>query len=210
MPRESIVFAVSGAFFGLLVGWIIGSQQGSGAPPAMMPAAQMQGSQASAAATPAPRPVDSDRVRALEASAAAAPADPGPRVELGHLYLEADHFGEAIRWYEEALRLDPKNVSASTDLGVAYYYTSQPDRALAQFERSLAIDPSHTRTLLHVGVVRAFGKEDLKGATEAWERVVHLAPDSDDGRAARRALDAVRNAHPEAGGAASPQSRGSE
>jgi cytochrome c-type biogenesis protein CcmH/NrfG len=209
MQREAIVFAVSGAFFGLLVGWILGSQQGSGPAAVFPPATQMTGAQPQATA-PAPKPVDAERVRALEGSASSAPTDAGPRVELGNLYLEADHFPEAIRWYEEALRLDPKNINVSTDLGVAYYYTSQPDRALAQFDRSLAVDPSHTRTLLHVGVVRAFGKEDLQGATEAWERVVRIAPDSEDGRAARRALDAVRSAHPEVGGPATPQSRGSE
>lgn len=209
MQRDAIIFAVSGAFFGLLVGWILGSQQGAGSAPATPPTAQMQGAQPQGAA-PAPKPVDAERVRALEASASGAPKDSAPRIELGNLYFEADHFPEAIRWYEEALRLDPRNVAASTDLGVAYYYTNQADRAIAQFDRSLAIDPSHTRTLLHLGVVRAFGKEDLTGATEAWERVVRIAPESEDGRAARRALDAVRGAHPEVATPATPPSRGSE
>ena len=54
---------------------------------------------------------------------------------------------------------------------------NQPDRALAQFDRSLAIDPRHTKTLLNVGIVRAFGKQDLEGAAEAWQQVVEVAPD---------------------------------
>ncbi len=69
----------------------------------------------------------------------------------------------------------------STDLGVAYYYTNQPDRALAQFDKSLAIDPKHIKTLLNVGIVRAFGKQDLAGAGKAWQQVVDLAPDSPEG-----------------------------
>jgi regulator of sirC expression with transglutaminase-like and TPR domain len=80
---------------------------------------------------------------------------------------------------------------------VSYYYTNQTDRALAQFEKSLQIDPSHTKTMLNIGMVRAFGKQDLAGATEAWKRVVTLAPETPEGRAARQALESVKAAHPD-------------
>ncbi len=97
-------------------------------------------------------------------------------------------------------------MSASTDLGISYYYANQPDRALAQFDRSLAIDPTHAKTLLNIGIVRAYGKDDLEGAVKAWQRVVDLAPDSPEGKVAKQALDAVRNAHPNVPGAA-PQAK---
>jgi hypothetical protein len=35
---------------------------------------------------------------------------------------------------------------------------------LKQFDHSLSIDPKHVKTLLNVGIVRAFGKQDLAGA----------------------------------------------
>jgi cytochrome c-type biogenesis protein CcmH/NrfG len=95
-------------------------------------------------------------------------------------------------------------VDVSTDLGVSYYYANQADRALAQFDRSLAIDPRHTKTMLNIGVVRAFGKQDLAGAAKIWQQVVDLAPESAEGRAARRMIEAVRTAHPETGGAPVP------
>jgi tetratricopeptide (TPR) repeat protein len=211
MPREAAIFAVSGAFFGLLVGWILGSQQGAGRAPAVTaaPAAQTQAAPPQPG-TPAPKPVDPQRARQLEAAAQAAPSDVASRIELANMYFDAEQFPEAIRWYEEAFRLDSRDVNVSTDLGVAYYYTSQPDRALSQFERSLAIDPKHTKTLLNQGIVRAFGKQDLAGASQSWERVIQIAPDSDEGRAAKRALDAVRNAHPDlTGGSAQGQGTGS-
>ena len=211
MSRDSIVFAISGALFGVLVGWIIGSQQVRPAALGAPPATQAQaGAPAPAASAPAAKPVDSARVRTLESAASAAPRDAAPRIELGNLYFDAEQYAEAARWYEQAVQLDPKNVNVSTDLGVAYYYTNQPDRALAQFDKSLAIDPSHAKTLLNVGIVRAFGKQDLKGASEAWEKVVQMAPNTEEGRAARQALDAVRSAHPDLTGAAAPGTRGSE
>ena len=118
------------------------------------------------------------------------------RLELGNLYFDSERFEDAARWYEQALAIEPRNVSASTDLGISYYYMNQPDRALQQFDRSLAIDPRHTKTLLNVGIVRAFGKDDLEGAAQAWQRVVEYAPDSAEGKRAKQALDSLRNAHP--------------
>jgi tetratricopeptide (TPR) repeat protein len=124
------------------------------------------------------------------------PKNASARVQLGDVYFDAERYHDAITWYEEALKLDPKNVNASTDLGVSYYYTNQPDRALAQFERSLEIDSKHVKTLLNQGIVRAFGKQDLQGAAASWQQVIALAPDSPEGQAARRALDAMKSAHP--------------
>jgi tetratricopeptide (TPR) repeat protein len=188
MKSEAIAFGVAGILFGLIAGWIIGSQQAATARPP----------QAAATAAPSPRAVavDQAKVTAFESAAEREPGNASPRIELGNLYYDAERYADAIKWYSEALALAPDNVDVSTDLGVAYYYTSQPDRALAQFERSLAIDPRHTKSLLNLGIVRAFGKQDLEGAEEAWRRVVELAPDSPEGQAARRALDSLRAAHP--------------
>ena len=126
-------------------------------------------------------------------------ATPLVRAEIGNAYFDAERYPEAITWYEAALGLEPKNVDVSTDLGVSYYYANQSDRALSQFAHSLAIDPKHTKTMLNVGVVRAFGKQDLAGAAKVWQQVVDLAPESAEGRAARRMIEAVRAAHPDTG-----------
>ena len=92
----------------------------------------------------------------------------------------------------------------STDLGICFYYTNQPDKALAQFDQSLKLDPTHAKTILNVGIVKAFGKQDLAGAEQAWQQVLKLSPDSPEGQAARRALDGLRSAHPPNGAAAKP------
>jgi tetratricopeptide (TPR) repeat protein len=125
-------------------------------------------------------------------------------VQIGNLYFDAERYDEAIKWYTEALQLSANDVDVSTDLGVSYYYTNQPDRALEQFDRSLKIDPTHIKTLLNVGIVKAFGKQDLPGAQQAWEQVIKIAPASPEGQAARRALDSLRAAHPGQGGAQKP------
>ena len=103
---------------------------------------------------------------------------------------------DAIRWYGEALTIDPKDPDVSTDLGICYYYLNQPDRSLKQFEHSLSIDPRHTKTMFNMGIVRAFGKQDLQGAAAIWNTLIEIAPDSADAQNARRALDGLKSAHP--------------
>lgn len=200
MRPDSLVFAVSGIFFGLLAGWMLGSQYASGPGPAARQAATAadRGSSdgGSVRQSAVPARVDEARTQTLRAAAERESTDPKPRIELGNLYFDAERYDEAIKWYEAALALDRKNVNVSTDLGVSYYYANQPDRALQQFDRSLEIDPNHTKTILNVGIVRAFGKQDLAGAAAAWEKVIALAPESPEGRAARQALAAMKSAHP--------------
>ena len=142
MRKETILFGVAGMFFGVLVGWIIGSQQATGVSPAAAPQSAPAQSSAGSTQQSAP-PFDDSRATQLKADAARRPADAETRVQLGNLYFDAERYDEAVRWYEAALEIDPKNVNASTDLGIAYYYSNQPDRALAQFDKSLSIDPKH-------------------------------------------------------------------
>ena len=197
MRRDAWVLAVSGAFFGVIVGWIMGSQGASGPAQTRLPEPTAQSTAGTGAPPSTPRVVDDNRVRTLEAAAARDAGDPAPRIELGDLFFDAERYADAIRWYEAAFALDSTNPNLSTDLGVSYYYTDDPDRALAQFARSLEVDPTHVKTLLNTGIVRAFGKQDPGGAVEAWQQVVDLAPESPEGRAARQAIDAMRGAHPE-------------
>lgn len=197
MKQESIVYAIAGALFGLIVGWIIGTQQAS-----PRQAAPATAAAPAAAAAPAPaqaaRPMlDESQVTALRNIAEQDPKNVQSRIRLGDMYYDAERYADAVKWYEQAHALDPKNVSVSTDLAVCYYYTDQVDRSLAQFEASLKADPNHVKTYLNMGIVRAFGKQDLKGAAAAWEQVVKLAPGTPEAAAAQRSLDNLKSAHPE-------------
>jgi cytochrome c-type biogenesis protein CcmH/NrfG len=197
MRADSIAFALSGILFGVIVGWILGSQQSAGPAPAAATAAPAAAPAAEGRA-PAP-PLDEARLKTLIAAAGGEPTNPAPRVQLGNLYFDAERYTDAVQWYEDALRLQPKDANVSTDLGVAYYYTNEPDKAIAQFEKSLAIDPAHTKTMLNMGIVKAFGKQDLAGASAAWQQVIATAPNSPEAQAARKALEGLQQAHPGGG-----------
>ena len=199
MKSDNVVFAVAGVIFGLIAGWIIGAQQVSSRAP--VPAAQASGAApASTGGSGRAAVLDEAQVQALKTVADREPSNPGPRSQLANLYFDVERYDDAIKWYEQALKLAPNDPNVSTDLGVCYYYTNQPDKALQQFEHSLQLNPKHTKTLLNVGIVKAFGKQDLDGAAQAWQQVIQTAPDSPEGQAARRALDSLRSAHPGMGG----------
>jgi tetratricopeptide (TPR) repeat protein len=196
MKAESIVFGVAGTFFGLIVGWILGTQQAPGRPAGSVAAPAAQVASAATAPPAARAALDEGQVSALKGIAGEDPANVQSRIQLGNLYFDAERYQEAIRWYDEAFKLDPKDVNVSTDLGVCYYYTDQADRAVRQLEDSLRIDPRHTKTLLNLGIVKSFGKQDLAGAAAAWEAVIKIDPNSQEGQAAQRALSNLQAAHP--------------
>jgi tetratricopeptide (TPR) repeat protein len=196
MKSDAVAFGIAGILFGLIAGWIIGSQQGVAPRPAAPAVAASAPQSGSGSGTSRAAVLDETQVNALKAVAEREASNAAPRVQLGNLYFDAERYDEAIKWYGDAIKLSPKDVDVSTDLGVSYYYSNQPDKALQQFDHSLALNPSHGKTLLNVGIVKAFGKQDLDGAAQAWRQVIKLAPDSPEGVAAKRALDSLQSAHP--------------
>jgi cytochrome c-type biogenesis protein CcmH/NrfG len=116
VARESVIFGVAGIFFGILIGWIVGSQQAR--PPRVAQAAPA--ALAAAPAQSSPAPLDESRVATLSQAAQSNPSDIRSRIELGNLHFDAERFSDAARWYEQALAIEPKNVSVSTDLGISY------------------------------------------------------------------------------------------
>jgi cytochrome c-type biogenesis protein CcmH/NrfG len=211
MKSDAIAFGIAGVCFGLIAGWIIGSQQARTVAPSPSRASETA-AQPTAADTPARQapPLDEARVKKLRDTIESDPKNAAAVTELANVYFDSERFEDAVTWYERALTIRPRDVNVSTDLGVSYYYTNQADRALKQFDYSLSVDPGHVKTILNMGIVRAFGKQDLAGAAEAWERVVRLAPDSAEAQAARRALESLKAAHPGLSAAPSTPPGGSD
>ena len=196
MKRESVAFGIAGIIFGLLAGWAIGSQQAALRPPVQSPPQQAASQPSDSGTNPPAAILDEAKVTAFKNIVDKEPKNAEARIQLANLYYDAEKYDDAIKWYEEALKLSPRDINVITDLGVCYYNTSQPDKALQTFDRSLKIDPKHTKTLLNVGLVKAFAKQDLQGALEAWQKVVDIAPNSPEGQQAARGIEGIRSAHP--------------
>lgn len=105
------------------------------------------------------------------------PNDFDSLVKLGNLYYDGQQFPNAIQYYERALVIHPDNPDVRTDMGTAYWYTGNAEKALTAMETSLKYRPGHPQTLFNQGWVRWQGKQDPKGAIEAWQQLLKANPD---------------------------------
>jgi tetratricopeptide (TPR) repeat protein len=178
-PNEPIfsalnaVTGIAGVLFGIIIGYIIGSNQ--------LEAGRASLPEASATATAAPSTqatslVTENDLRPFRDMLARDPKDARAAEALGNKLYDAGRYAEAITYYQQSLGNDPKNVNVSTDLGTALYYAGRTDEALVQLQKSLAIDPQHAQTLFNLGIVKRDGKNDRQGAVAAWERLLAANP----------------------------------
>jgi tetratricopeptide (TPR) repeat protein len=179
------VTGVAGVLFGVIVGYMLGANQ------------QPAGSAPVAVTTPAAAPASTPVVNEQELQGyrnvlASDPKNLRANVDLANRLYDAGRYAEAIPYYQQAFALDPKNVNVSTDLATALYYAGRSDEALAQFERSLSIDPRHGQTLFNVGIVKRDGKNDVKGAIAAWERLLTTVPDYPDAAKVRTMIGELK------------------
>jgi len=190
MKPESIVLAVAGMCFGVILGWVLATLNVGRTAPVAAPVVSSQ-----EAAPPGnerqPAQLDEAQVQALTTILKNDPKNAGAAAQLGETYFKAEHMDEAITWYRKALELDPKNVDASTQLGMSLFIAKGAEPALAQFEHSLQLQPNHPRTLLSKGIVLWRGKNDLAGAAAIWKKLVEVAPDSPEALAANEGLRAI-------------------
>ena len=98
-------------------------------------------------------------------------------VKLGNLYYDNQQYQNATQYYERALKIHPENVDVRTDMGTCYWNLGAADKALAEFNRALTYRADYAQTLFNIGIVKFQGKNDLKGAIEAWERLLKTHPD---------------------------------
>jgi tetratricopeptide (TPR) repeat protein len=190
MRRDTLVFTVAGVLFGLVVGYMAASWDVVPRPaPVASPAAP------SAPATPAPKRLNPDEVKALESLAARQPGEASVRVELGNLYMDAERWDEAIRWYREALALNPTLADTATDLGACLVSAGRPAEALAEFEKVLQGDPGHRNALYNKGIALAqLGRG--KDAAAAWEELLKRHPDDAQIQGLRGRIAQMRAAAP--------------
>lgn len=104
------------------------------------------------------------------------PQDASLATRIGNLYDDAKLYPKAIEYYEKSVKLSPNNVDVLTDLGTAYFYNSNPDEALKYFDRALKVRPNYPQTLFNMGIVKWQGKNDIKGATAAWNQLLQTNP----------------------------------
>jgi len=197
MRRDTVVFTVAGVVFGFVLGYMSAHRGLLPSPPGAAVAATPPSGEATTSA--APTAVDPNEVRALEDLASRAPQDVGARVELGNLFMDHDRWDDAIRWYKEAVALDPKQPAVLTDLGACLVSARRPEEGLPYFEQALAIDGSYRNALYNKGLALVqLGRTDE--GLEAWETLLREHPGDPQLQGLRAQIDRLRRGA-EGGGA---------
>jgi tetratricopeptide (TPR) repeat protein len=112
-------------------------------------------------------------------------------VEAGHLYLAERQLDEAARVTIKALKLDPRAAEAHAHLAVLLFAeaSTQQDQdsatralngGLDEINRALQLKPDLPEAWLFKGMLLMAGKQDMKGAAEAWEHYLKIAPPGSD------------------------------
>jgi Flp pilus assembly protein TadD len=99
--------------------------------------------------------------------------------DLGNAIGKKGQLDEAIRHYEEAIRLKPDYVDAHNNLGAAFGKKRQTDQAIAQYQEAIRLNPAHA--LAHHNLGAALAK---KGQTDEaivqFHEAIRLNPDYPD------------------------------
>ena len=117
-------------------------------------------------------------------------------VELGNLYFDSNRVEEAIEAYRQYLAIKPDNPDVRTDMGIMYRRLGQFDRALEEFRKAAQSDPKHANSRYNIGVVLLHDKQDIKGATTAWEEYLKVDPNSERAQRIRAQIDKMKTMQP--------------
>lgn len=97
--------------------------------------------------------------------------------QIGNFYYDAQQYSEAVKYYEQSLKIDPRATDVRTDMATAYHLMGQPDRAIQEYDAVLKIDGRHANALFNEGMVKWQDKQDLNGAIVSWKRLLEVHPD---------------------------------
>jgi tetratricopeptide (TPR) repeat protein len=95
---------------------------------------------------------------------------------LGVALVGKGQFDEAIRQYQETLRLSPDWADAHYDLGIAFYNKGQVDAAIGQYQAALRLKPNYALAYNNLGNALA-DKGQIDEAIRQYQEAIHLKPD---------------------------------
>jgi tetratricopeptide (TPR) repeat protein len=182
MNREPMVYSIAGLLFGFVLGYMVSSATHDGPAPTRVVSSPggMDGMSSApgpnAASGGAPSTLDPSEVRALSSLAEREKSNILVRVQLGDLLMDHAQPADAIRWYQEALSLDPTLNDTRVDMGACYVRLGKYDEAIAAFDEAIKRDPTHKKASFNKGVaLRQSGKP--MEAVAVWEGLLKQYPD---------------------------------
>jgi tetratricopeptide (TPR) repeat protein len=95
--------------------------------------------------------------------------------KTGIAYHQMLDLVDAKKYYEKAVKLDPRYSEAINNLGTIYYAAKSYRRAVEQYKRALRYHPDSASILSNLGTAY-FARKQYKEATAAYEQALSLDP----------------------------------
>jgi cytochrome c-type biogenesis protein CcmH/NrfG len=208
--NRNIMFALAGGLaIGFLAGYLVFSGGSSEAAPIVaaptapiLPAPSLGGGlpggapSAMPGAMPASPGLPSAEVQAriarIEAAVLADPKNHDAWTALGNEYFDSHQAQKAVDAYAKALALKPNDPNVLTDQGVMYRQLGQFEKAIANFQKANKLEPSHVQSLFNLGIVYANDLNKPAEAAKAWNKVLSVAPNSEQAGQARQMLGQLK------------------
>ena len=96
--------------------------------------------------------------------------------KIGIAYHQMLALDIARKFYEKAIRLNPKYSEAINNLGTVYYARKNYRRSITQYKRALALTPQSASIYSNLGTAY-FARKNYKMASEAYEKALSLDPE---------------------------------
>lgn len=81
------------------------------------------------------------------------PTHPGALVNMGRMFLDSGKAAEAAQFFEKAVSIEPRRVSANLNLAIAYFQMNQIEKALAQAKLTQQIGPEDPKVYNLLGIL---------------------------------------------------------
>jgi tetratricopeptide (TPR) repeat protein len=96
--------------------------------------------------------------------------------KIGIAYHQLLDLDSARKWYERAIKLDPKYAEAVNNLGTVYYARKSYRRAISQYRRALRFTPDSASILSNLGTAY-FARKDYKDAQVMYQKALEIDPE---------------------------------
>ncbi len=175
---QAYVLSVICLLVGVAVGYLA---RGSASPQASTRPPQAESPATTGAAAQTPNPEQMRQMAESQAAPLLAQLKDDPNntdllYKIGNAYYDAQQFPDAVKYYEQCLKVNPKATDVRTDMATAYHFMGQSDRALQEYDQVLKIDSKHANALFNTGMVKWQDKQDMSGAIAAWKHLLETNP----------------------------------
>ena len=117
-----------------------------------------------------------DALDYYQAALAKKPDDSDIHVKVGITDIAIQHYKEAGKSFERAIKYDRQNAIAYNNLGVIDYLEKKYNQAIKRYRKAIELSPDTASYYNNLGAVY-FSKKDLDEATVSYSHALQLDPD---------------------------------